>query len=104
MVESRKIGDILCVDVLLDLFQYLYVDEIFKLFHDAVDHVSLLLKEGNVQLHIDHIDRYFRRHILPYIQSTNVISIRIRNVYGIVHKSRIEESKCVIDLSMSVSE
>ena len=32
-------------------------------------------------LHIDHVDRYFRRHVLPHIDSANAISIRIRNMY-----------------------
>ena len=81
MVDTRNIGNILCTDVLLELFQYLYVDEIFKLFHDTIGRVSSLLKEGNVRLHIDHVDRYFRRHVLPHIDSANAISIRIRNMY-----------------------
>lgn len=81
MVETRNICNILCTDVLLELFQYLYVDEIFKLFHGTIDHVSSLLKQGNVQLHIGHVDRQFRRHILPHIDRTSVTSIRIRNMY-----------------------
>jgi hypothetical protein len=81
MEELRNGGDILCIDILFELFQYFYVDELFKSFHNLIHQFPSLLKKGNVQLHLRHIDAHFRKHILPYIDINNVISIRIPNMY-----------------------
>ncbi|CAF3434511.1 unnamed protein product [Rotaria sp. Silwood1] len=69
------------MDVLMELFKYFYVDELFCLFNDVIHQFPLLLKKGNLQLHVRHIDAYFRKHILPNIEINNVISIRIKNMY-----------------------
>ncbi|CAF0907699.1 unnamed protein product [Rotaria sordida] len=69
------------MDVLMELFKYFYVDELFYLFNDIIHQFPLLLKKENVQLHVHHIDAYFRKHILPNIEINNVISIRIKNMY-----------------------
>lgn len=81
MTELRSIGSILHMDILFKVFEYFYVDELFNLFNNIDHQLPSLLKEGNVQLHIRHIDGYFRKHILPYIEINNVISIRIPNMY-----------------------
>ncbi|CAF2435789.1 unnamed protein product [Rotaria sp. Silwood2] len=73
--------NMLCMDVLMELFKYFYVDELFYLFNDIVHQFPLLLKKGNVQLHVRHIDAYFRKRVLPNIEINNVISIRIANMY-----------------------
>ena len=89
MVELRNIAEILCMDVLLELFQYFYVDELFQSFTNIVPRFSSLLKEGNVHLHVRNIDGHFRRRILPYIDLNNVKSIRIQNMYRVIQKSRL---------------
>jgi len=76
-----NIGDILCNDILFELFQYFYVDELFKSFNNIIQDFPSLLRKGNVQLHIRNIDAHFRKQILPYIDINNVISIRIQNMY-----------------------
>jgi hypothetical protein len=81
MIQLRNIGDILCTDVLIELFEYFYVDELFQSFGHILHNLPLLLREGNVQLHIHDIDAYFRKHILSNININNVISIRIENMY-----------------------
>ncbi|CAF2099662.1 unnamed protein product [Rotaria magnacalcarata] len=81
MIGLKATGNILCVDILLELFQYFYVDELFNLFNDIVHQFPLLLKNRNIQLHVRQIDTRFRKYILPKIEITNVISIRIENVY-----------------------
>jgi hypothetical protein len=81
MTKLRTTGDILCMDILFELFQYFYVDELFKSFNDIIHPFPLLLKKGNVRLHIRRVDAHFRKHILPYIDINNVISIRIQNMY-----------------------
>ena len=81
MMQLRNIGDILCTDILIELFQYFYVDELFKSFGHILPNLPLLLREGNVRLHIYNIDAFFRKHILHNININNVISIRIQNMY-----------------------
>jgi hypothetical protein len=80
-MSSLNTGDIFCMDILFELFEYFYVDELFKSFNNIIHHFPSLLKKGHVQLHIRHIDAHFRKHILPYIDINNVISIRIQNMY-----------------------
>lgn len=81
MAELRNTSNILCTDILFELFQYFYIDELFKSFNNIIHHLPSLIKQGNVQLHIRHIDRHFRKQILPYIDINNVVSIRIQNMY-----------------------
>lgn len=81
MNELKDMGHILSIDVLLELFQYFYIDELFNLFNDTIHQFPLLLKKENVQLHVRYVNSYFRKHILPNIEINNVISIRIENVY-----------------------
>ncbi|UJR27147.1 hypothetical protein I4U23_008446 [Adineta vaga] len=71
----------LCTDILLELFQYFYVDELFYTFADTIYHFSSLLQQGNVKLYVRQMDGYFRKHILPHIEPKNVLSIRIPNMY-----------------------
>ena len=71
----------LCMDVLLELFQYFYVDELFHSFNEIIDHLPALLSSGNMPLHIRQMNRHFRRQILPNIEIGNVRSIRIPNLY-----------------------
>ena len=73
--------NILCMDMLLELFQYFYVDELFNSFNNIIHLFPSILKNGKVQLHIRYIDTHFRKHILPNIEINNVISIRIKNMY-----------------------
>lgn len=79
-MSSSNTSTNLCVDILFELFEYFYVDELFKLFNHTIHHLPSLLKRGNVQLHIRHVDTHFRKHVLPYININNVISIRIPNI------------------------
>jgi hypothetical protein len=81
MIASTTTSNILCTDILFELFRYFYVDELFNSFNGIIHHFPLLLKKGNVQLHVRRIDSHFRKHILPNIERNNVISIRIPNVY-----------------------
>jgi hypothetical protein len=81
MTEFKVMGNILCMDVLCELFQYFYVDELFNSFDDIIHFFPLVLRKGNVQLHIRQIDAHFRKRILPNIEINNVISIRIPNMY-----------------------
>ncbi|CAF1272219.1 unnamed protein product [Adineta steineri] len=81
MTKFRTISNILCTDILLELFQYFYVDELFNAFNDTIHYLPLLLKNGNVQLHVRHVDSHFRKHIMPNIERNNVISVRIQNMY-----------------------
>ncbi len=81
MVELSDTCNVLCPDILLELFQYFYVDELFRSFNNNIHGFLKLIKEGRVRLHVRHIDGYFRKHILPYIDINNVVSIRIQNMY-----------------------
>lgn len=86
-MTSLESSDILCVDILFELFQYFYVDELFNLFSNIIHNLPALLKTGNIRIHIRHIDRRFRKHILPFIDINNVISARIPNLYRNIQKS-----------------
>ena len=81
MVELHTLCESLCVDILLELFRYLYADEIFKNFNYVLHNLPLLLNRANLPLHVRYVDAYFRKHILPNINVDNVKSIRIPNMY-----------------------
>ena len=81
MPQWKNAGNFLSSDLLLELFQYFYVDELFHLFADLVQPLPALLGRGGLPLHIRRVDRRFRQHILPRIEVQNVVSIHIRNVY-----------------------
>ena len=81
MPEWAGAGNFLSADLLLELFQYFYVDELFHLFADLGQPLPALLRTGGLPLHIRRVDRRFRQHILPRIEVQNVVSIHIRNVY-----------------------
>lgn len=90
MVGPNIIGASLCIDVLLELFHYFYVDEIFHSFNEVVHHLPSVLRTGQVQLHVRRIDKHFRKYILPNIDCHNVWSIQIPNLY---HMASIDLSQ-----------
>ena len=85
MTEFKTTNDFLCMDILLDLFQYFYVDELFQSFHDIIYHLPILLKKGNVLLHVRDIDAHFRKHILLIIISTGAF-FKIESITAIPAK------------------
>ncbi|CAF0904590.1 unnamed protein product [Adineta ricciae] len=87
-------NDVLCEDVLLELFQYFYVDELFYTFDGVINNFSSLLTICNVALHVRNVNTNFRKHILPYIQPKNVLSIRIPNMYQMASVD-LSQFKCL---------
>jgi len=81
MVNPNMIDDVLCADVLLELFRYFYIDEIFHSFNEVIYDLPLILGQGARHLHIRRIDKHFRKYILPKIDPNHVVSIRIPNLY-----------------------
>ena len=75
------IDDFLCIDVLLELFRYFYIDEIVSSFDEVIRDLPGLLRQSRVPLHVCRIDKHFRRFILPHIDCARVVSIRIPNLY-----------------------
>ena len=81
LTKSTMADSGLSVDILLELFHYFFVDEIFHSFNGIVGQLPLLLSNGNTPLHVRRMNAYFRKWILPNIEVNNVRSIRIQNLY-----------------------
>lgn len=81
LTKSTMADSGLSIDILLDLFHYFYVDEIFHSFSGIVGQLPSLLSNGSTPLHIRSMNAYFRKRILPNIEIDNVRSIRVQNLY-----------------------
>ncbi|UJR36671.1 hypothetical protein I4U23_029388 [Adineta vaga] len=67
----------LCNDILIELFSYFNVHEIFYSFCILIPYLPTLLKKGHTQLHVRSNNSYFIRWILPHINLTQVISLNV---------------------------
>ncbi|CAF0806704.1 unnamed protein product [Adineta ricciae] len=67
----------LCDDVIIELFSYFNIHEIFYSFCLLIPNLPSLLKDGRVQLHVRSNNTYFFRWILPHISLTQVVSLSI---------------------------
>lgn len=68
----------LCPDILLHLFTYFSLNELYDIFFDIIPHLSILLIKGHVKLHINkNCNEHFWNNILSQINLTQVISLNI---------------------------
>lgn len=69
--------DDLCLDILIELFSYFNIHEIFYSFAQLIPCLPSLLVNGRVPLHIRSNNSYFIRWILPHIQLCQVVSLNV---------------------------
>lgn len=79
-MKPRNLNDILSIEIVVNIFQYLYIDEIFEFFNDSLDYLPLILAKYKVPLHIRKINRNFQKKIFMNIDPQYVRSIRIANM------------------------
>jgi hypothetical protein len=66
----------LCPDILLQLFTYFSLNELFDTFIDSIPYLSSLINQSHIKLHIDkNPTENFWNRILPEINSNQIISL-----------------------------
>lgn len=66
----------LCPDILLDIFQYFSVNELYDIFIDLIPYLLSLINQSHIQVHIDkYVKEDFWMKILPNINSSQIISL-----------------------------
>ena len=74
-MSSSSFSD-LCSDVLLDIFSYFSLNELSDIFIDSIPHLSNLLNQSHIKLHIDeNTNEDFWMKILPQINLNQIISL-----------------------------
>ena len=92
----------LCSDVLLELFEYFALNELFEIFGELIPSLTSLLNQSHMKFHIDrNANEDFWNEILPMINSNQILAIdnssysisnlsafsSIRSINLIVHSS-----------------
>jgi hypothetical protein len=67
----------LCPDILLNLFEYFSLNELFDIFIDLIPYLSILLNESHMRFSIDqNATENFWKEILPEINSNQILAIK----------------------------
>jgi hypothetical protein len=67
----------LCPDILLNLFEYFSLNELFDIFIDLIPYLSILLNESHMRFSIDqNASEDFWKEILPEINFNQILAIK----------------------------
>jgi hypothetical protein len=83
-----------CPDILLEIFKYFSLNELFDIFIDLIPHLSSLLNQSHIKLHINkNATEDFCDQILPQINSNQIISLH--NSYLTTNLSRFSSIRSI---------
>lgn len=84
----------LCPDILLDIFQYFSLNELYDIFIDLIPNLLILINQSYIEVHIDkNANEDFWNTILPKINSNQIISLN--NSYLITNLSQFTSIRSI---------